>query len=269
MFTEKQQEQILDLIRDCGRLMLTAHGMSTVDAEVHFKPGAGNFVTDYDLAVQTKLIEGLSVIVPGARFFAEEKENSPALLKDSYCFIIDPIDGTTNFMHDMKASVISVALFYDERPVFGAVYDPYGGELFHAVAGKGAWCNGQPIRVSDRPMEEALVEFGSSPYDRQVLAKRSFAIAAALFDKCVDIRRSGSAALDLCFIAAGRAEIFFEARLSPWDYAAGLIIVNEAGGKLTTFSGEPVSLSAPSEVLCTSAVLYQAVKCEIEAVLHQ
>lgn len=267
MITENQCRQILELMRECGAFMRTAHNVDADASQIHIKPGPANFVTDYDVAVQTRLMENLSRIVPGANFFAEEKENSPALLKNAWCFIIDPIDGTTNFIHDMRASVISVGLFYDEKPVFGAVYDPYGDEMFYAVSGKGAFVNGRPIHVSSRPFAEALVCFGSAPYDRAVLAKQSFAIAAAMFDGCADIRRSGSAALDLCYLAAGRTEVFFEAVLSPWDYAAGSIILQEAGGKITDFSGAPVALGARSQVLGTNAVLHDQMQALINQII--
>ena len=165
-----------------------------------------------------------------------------------HAFIVDPIDGTTNFIKDYHASAISIALLDEGQVVIGVVYNPYLDEMFWAERGMGAFCNGERIHVSDQPLENGLVLFGASPYDKQ-LWKRSFELAYAYFEKALDIRRSGSAALDLCSIAAGRAEVYFELQLSPWDYAAGSLIVEEAGGVVTGIDGEPIQFERPSSIL--------------------
>ncbi len=256
MISEEKQQQILDIIRKSGALILSAHDLETRSDAITVKPGAANFVTEYDVRVQQTLIEALSGLFPGANFFAEEKENSAVSFQNAFCFVIDPIDGTTNFIHDMKCSAVSVALYYDGEPVFGAVYDPYLDEMFHASAGGGACLNGRPVSVSSRPLEKALVLFGTSPYNRDLYAKSTFDRVRNVFMKCADVRRSGSAALDVCYVACGRVDAYFEDILSPWDFAAGLLILNEAGGRMTSYAGEPPRAGEKTSALCTNKLLH-------------
>ena len=251
-----QTEGLYALMRQCGDVMRGAHAVEQREGEITEKPGSANFVTVYDVRVQEMLISGLSVLFPDAAFLAEEKENAAGQIQQGLCFVIDPIDGTTNFIHDMKCSTISVGLFDSGVPVCGAVLDPYRDELYTAVAGRGARLNGRPIRVSDRDLPHALVSFGSSPYDRLSNADRSFAVLKNIFLQCADIRRSGSAALDICFVACGRTDAFFEGVLSPWDFAAGGIILTEAGGRISDFSGAAIEPGKKSSVLCSNGSLH-------------
>lgn len=257
--TDSQLEQLFQLMRECGEIMKSAHSVENQKGSITSKYGTANFVTVFDVKVQNTLIEGIKSIVPGAKFFAEEKDNSSVDSGSGFCFIIDPIDGTTNFIHDMKASAISVGMLYDGEPVFGAILDPYRNELYHARKGEGAFLNGEKIHVSARALGEALTSFGTSPYNRDTLAKQSFALAGSLFEKTADIRRSGSAAIDIAFVACGRSDIFFEMILSPWDYAAGYVIVTEAGGKMTSFDSNMPSFGKPSSMLCTNGALHRQV----------
>ena len=145
-------------------------------------------------------------------------------------------------------SCISVAHVVNADVDFAIIYNPYLDELFWAVRGEGAYCNTKRIHVSEQPLNNGIVLFGTSPYDVD-LAKKSFDMAYSYFAKALDIRRSGSAALDLCAIAAGRAELYFEMILSPWDYAAGMLLVEEAGGIVTTMDGEKPALNRRSSIL--------------------
>ena len=214
--------KIVDLAREAGRIMLKYR-----DAAAHQKEGHFNFVTDADVAVQTFLKNELLSLLPGARFFAEEQDNDP--LTDAPTFVVDPIDGTLNFMRHRNMSAVSVGLLERRQPVLGVVCQPYAGEVFSAEAGKGAQLNGHNIAVSRTPFENAMVCFGTSPYDAD-LVNRSMDAARQFLVRAGDLRRSGSAAVDLCDIACGRADVFFELRLRPWDVAAGSLIVKEAGG---------------------------------------
>ena len=256
MLSEEQRRGIGALMRRAGETMLSAHAVENRPGEIKEKPGAANFVTVYDVAVQTQLINGLKELFPDAAFLAEESEESAGVPETGWCFVIDPIDGTTNFIHDMKCSAVSVGLFYNGKPAFGAVLDPYRNELYTAEPGRGAYLNGAPIHVSDRDMPHALVSFGSSPYDRAQTAERSFAVLKNVFLHSADIRRSGSAAVDICFVAAGRTDCFFEAVLSPWDFAAGGIILTEAGGRISDFSGAAIKPGKKSSVACTNGSLH-------------
>lgn len=242
-------EGILNIIRQAGKIMLRAHDMED-DGNVSAKPGTTNFVTVYDVAVQNFLIEHFSALLPDAVFFAEEKDNdADDALHAPFCFIIDPIDGTTNFIHNYRLSSISVALLSHGEVIFGAVYNPFNGELFHALRGSGAYLNERPIHVADRPLDVAVVAMGTVPYYRDTLGENTFAFARDLYFRGGDMRRLGSAALDMCGLAAGRNDVFCELMLSPWDYAAATLIVSEAGGYLTCTDGSPLRFDRPCPVL--------------------
>ena len=235
---------LIETVRECGQVILNADRSSI---EIDSKAGPANFVTEYDKKVQDLLEEKLTEIVPDAKFVGEE-ENSEKVTPIGKYFVVDPIDGTTNFIKDYHVSCISVALIENGKVEIGIVYNPYLDEMFWAQRGQGAYCNDSKIRVSNQPLSNGIVLFGTSPYYAE-LHEKSFETAFKYFKQALDIRRSGSAAIDLCSIAAGRAELYFELRLSPWDYAAGSLIVEEAGGVVTTVEGEPVSFDMPCSVL--------------------
>lgn len=240
-------DKIADAVRDCGKIMLEAVRTSDM---VDAKEGHANFVTTYDKKVQETLKEKLTEILPAAAFVGEE-DDIHASIQKGLAFIVDPIDGTTNFIKDYHVSAISVGLINDGRSYIGVVYNPYLDEMFTAERGKGAFLNGKPIHVSRNPLSEGIVLFGTAPYYEE-LSRKSFDLAYEYFRQALDIRRSGSAAIDLCSIAAGRAEIYFELRLSPWDYAAGSLIVEEAGGVVTTVDGGEITFERPCSVLAAN-----------------
>ena len=236
--------QMEALIREAGAIMRSVPDEVRNNPEC--KEGSANFVTAYDVKVQEFLKAGLSRLFPDAHFFAEEDGESEQTIGEGYTFIIDPIDGTTNFMCGYDHSAVSVGLLLDGVPVFGGIYDPYRDEYYSAVKGKGATRNGFPIRVSERPVTRGIVAIGSAPYRKDTLAETMLAMTADLFRTFADFRRSGSAALDICHVASGQLDAFCEPILSPWDYAAGSVILSEAGGISTNFAGKPLDLSAPS-----------------------
>ncbi len=246
---ERLQKEIEKIMRECGGIMLGATRNSSM---VTAKEGHANFVTTYDKSIQTKLRDELLRLMPEAVFVGEEEDVHPGIY-EGYAFVVDPIDGTTNFIRDYKQSCISVALLYKGEQKMGLVYNPYLDEMFTARQGEGAYLNGQRIRVSGLPVEQGIVIFGTSPYYKE-LNRKTFDMAFIYFQQALDIRRSGSSALDLCSIAAGRAEVFFELRLSPWDYAAGSLIVTEAGGIVTTAEGDPISFDRNCSILATNGV---------------
>lgn len=237
-------EAICKLMRDCGK---SIRDIDRTTLLINAKAGHANFVTDCDKRVQDQLMSGLLDLMPDAHFIGEEGSAQEFSSKGKY-FIVDPIDGTTNFIKDFHASSISVALIVDGVAELGAIYNPYLDEMFTAMLGQGAFCNGKRIHVSSESLENGLVIFGTSPYNQE-LSKRSFELAYSYFKKAIDIRRTGSAALDLCSVAAGRAELFFELSLSPWDYAAGALIVEEAGGIVTDIDGNSIDYSRKSSIL--------------------
>ena len=242
-------EAICELMRECGQIVKNADRRNL---HVDSKAGHANFVTEYDRKVQDRLRCGLLKTMPDAHFIGEEG-SSQAFSPSGAFFIVDPIDGTTNFIRDYHASSISVALVVDGAAELGVVYNPYLDEMFTAQRGRGAFCNGNRLHVSSEPLENGLVIFGTSPYNEE-LSERSFKLAYSYFRKSIDVRRTGSAALDMCSVAAGRAELFFELSLSPWDYAAGALIVEEAGGIVTDIDGNALVYGRKSSVLARNKV---------------
>lgn len=235
--------QICDLVRKCGELIKNADRKAM---KIQEKEGRANLVTEYDKKVQEILRAGLKEIVPDAGFIGEEEEKH-TFSESGKFFIVDPIDGTTNFIKDYHMSCISVAMIEDGKGKIGVVYNPYLDEMYYAQKGCGAYCNGERIHVSDDDLENGLVLFGSSPYHEE-LSKKTFEMVYDYYLKALDVRRSGSAALDLCTVAIGRAELFFELILSPWDYAAGGLILEEAGGIITDMDGNPIVYDRPCSV---------------------
>jgi len=237
------QKALEGIIRHAGEIMLGAHD----DFKVTSKPGTANFVTEYDILVQNYLKESLTALLPEASFVGEEDDIHKE--QSGLRWVVDPIDGTTNFMHGLGQSCISVALCEGSGTGLGMVYQPYRDEIYFAEKNKGAFLNGEEIYVSSRPADEAVILFGTMPYVRS-LAPRTFKVMAECFDFCADVRRSGCAAQDLVSVAAGRAEGYFELRLSPWDFAAGMLIATEAGAWITDADGNPLDNRHPSSVLC-------------------
>ena len=255
----EREKMLIDILCRAGEIMLSAHlEEDNSDGAVSEKSGSAgaNFVTKYDLAVQEFLMGEIKKNIPEAVFIAEEKENDPEVLMADACFVIDPIDGTKNFINNYRHSCISLAMISKGETVFGAIYDPYMREMFTAERGKGAYLNEKPMHVSDRPIETAIVAFGTSPYYKDTLADKTFGFLRDVFFVASDIRRTGSAALDLAYLAAGRNDMFFEFILSPWDYAAGALLVTEAGGVITDINGKSMSLSSPSSVFAANAKIH-------------
>lgn len=236
-------------VYECGQMLKEAdRSRVRIDA----KEGHANFVTTYDKRLQEELQKRLQRIVPESVFVGEE-EDLHASIEKGVAFIVDPIDGTTNFIKDYQCSCISVGMTVDGAQSVGIVYQPYLDEMFLAERGKGAYRNGERIHVSDQPLKNGVVLFGTAPYYEE-LSEKSFAMAYEYFRKSLDVRRSGSAAIDLCNVACGRAELYFELLLSPWDYAAGSLIVEEAGGKVTTVEGTPLSFNQPCSLKATNGI---------------
>ena len=243
-------EKIKNIVLEAAKIMREAHIERN---DITAKEGDGNFVTRYDVAVQEYLIKHLSAAFPDAAFFAEEKEDN--VLTDAPTFIIDPIDGTKNFILDYRHSAISVALCERKQAVAAAVYDPYGDELFYAEKGEGAFLlrgNAEfKLAVPPCSLKNAVTTFGTTPYRKADTWQVTSALFAEAFVRTTDMRRSGSAALDLAYVAAGRTNLFFELTLSPWDYAAGLLLVEEAGGVISNEEGRALTF-APAMVVAGS-----------------
>ena len=221
------REELEAIMRQAGQIILAAHDG---DLAISEKAGTANFVTEYDVKVQRFLKERLLALRPEAHFVGEEEDARDDVLHGE-AFIVDPIDGTSNFIFNLRSSAVSVAYLKDGEVVTAAAYNPYQDKLFYAEKGCGADCNGRRIHVSERRLKDSLVCFGSSPYYSE-LYDVTFYLARKLQEAALDLRRSGSAVIDLCEVAQGHAGLLFEMKLSPWDYAASSLIITEAGGKL-------------------------------------
>ncbi|MDX5422854.1 MAG: inositol monophosphatase [Hymenobacteraceae bacterium] len=196
--------------------------------------GVNDLVSYVDKQAEEKLVEGLRKLLPEAGFITEE--NTDNTRGERYNWVVDPLDGTTNFMHNLSIYSVSVALMDGDEVVLGCVYEPSRDECFWAYKGGGAFCNDSKIQVSDAPaLKDGLVATGF-PYHDFGLTQQYLQILGSFMSKSHGVRRLGSAAIDLVYVAAGRFEGFFEYNLNPWDVAAGALIVQEAGGKVTKFT---------------------------------
>ena len=217
----------------CGEMILDRSAIHTTS-----KTSSRDVVTQYDVAVQSALVDELHRAFPEAEFVAEEDPTRTAAA-GKVVFVIDPIDGTMNFVKNFHHSCISIGCLMDGQPVAAVVYDPYKKELFHAGRGMGAFLNEESIHVTEDDLADTLVLFGTSPY-HPAATEQTFRMAHRMYSRSLDVRRMGAAALDLCYIACGRAGLFFEMQLSLWDYAAGVLILMEAGGVAMKLDGSPL-----------------------------
>lgn len=244
-----QASDLVPLVKEAAKLFENRNAASAIRVK-----GVADFVTAVDTSVQAMIQQDLQQRYPDIQFLGEEKDNSAINRKGTY-WVLDPVDGTTNLIHDYHASVISLALMVEGVPSVGIIYDPYTKELFTAERGHGAFLNGEPIHVSKaQKMCECLIAFGPTPY-RKELADQTFAMLKNVFLDVHDIRRSGSAALDLAYTACGRADGFFERELHLWDFAAGMLLVREAGGVVTDYSGATLDVPLVSDVCAANPAI--------------
>jgi myo-inositol-1(or 4)-monophosphatase len=203
------------------------------------KEGVNNLVTEADHASEKAIIEVIKSKFPDHYILSEE---AGEIVQDStYKWIIDPIDGTVNFAHGIPLNCVSIGVEHNNQMILGAVYNPHMNEFFLAEKGKGATLNDKSIRVSKETEVIKACLVTGFPYTYINIPNGPLEIFSSLIRKGVPVRRLGSAAIDLCWVAAGRFDGFYEHKLESWDSAAGFIIVEEAGGKVTDFDGNPFS----------------------------
>ena len=218
-------------------------------------------VTQIDLRSEKAIVDLVRRRFPDHTFLAEEsaharKGDLGRSRPGRFRWVIDPLDGTVNYLHRIPLSCVSVAVETGGVVLAGGVYDPFRDELFLAERGKGATLNGRTLRVSDEPrLSQALLITGF-PYDHRRWARLYLSVLEAFLKKCQDVRRLGSAAIDLAWISAGRADGFWEYKLNPWDVAAGLLLVQEAGGRVSDFSGGPFLLDRTGETLASNGKIH-------------
>jgi myo-inositol-1(or 4)-monophosphatase len=222
---------LVQALQEAGGMMRKGLG------RVSFKyKGPTDLLTEVDRNSQAAILKRIARAFPDHGWLAEEEADSRP---GRFRWVIDPLDGTTNFAHSNPNCCVSIALVEGRTPLLGGIYDPFRKEMFLAERRKGAQLNGRPIRVSKTStLSESLLVTGFA-YDRQKRAAYYTGIYARFMRRCHDVRRSGSAALDLAWTACGRYDGYWEFRLNPWDVAAGRLLVEEAGGKVTDFEGRP------------------------------
>ena len=208
--------------------------------------GHADYVTEVDTSaeavIQHELSTALASDFPDLRVLGEESWRDEPLPRE-LAFVVDPLDGTTNFLHGLPVYSVSIAAIYDASPIIGVVLDIPHGELFSAVRGFGARVNGAPIRVSDiSDPSRALIGTGF-PFGAHAEVERYARQFTPVARAAAGIRRAGSAAIDLAWLATGRFDAFWELRLNPWDIAAGVLLVEEAGGRVTSISGTPANIA--------------------------
>ncbi|MBQ8157976.1 MAG: inositol monophosphatase [Prevotella sp.] len=241
---------LINIVIEASRLM------QTEEFSISQKDGAANIVTTSDIAVQEYLCQKLSELLPGSGFICEEEDIHD--VKHEYLWIIDPIDGTANYSRGIRECAICVGLWHSGSMELGAVYLPRTDELFTAQRGKGAFLQhpktGQAkeqLHVSGRPFENSILCTALPVYHKEY-AEVCSRIIQEVFMECNDIRRFGAAAPELCYLAMGRIELYLEYLLSPWDFAAASLIVEEAGGTLCDREGKPLDPTKPSGVIAAN-----------------
>jgi len=235
-------KRLEEALREAGELFLKGY---RAPKEVRHK-GTVDLVTQYDVAIEERLIKRLGELFPKYQVVGEE--SGDAEKRPQKAIYLDPIDGTTNFVHTIPFCAISLGVWEENTPIAAAVYNPVLDELFVAQKGAGAFLNGQQLAVSDTAdLQQSLLATGF-PYTK-VNKGRDYRWVlqsmANLLPHTQDIRRLGSAALDLCYVARGIYDGFYECNLKPWDVAAGILLVEEAGGRVSDWRGEPYRLGDP------------------------
>lgn len=235
--------RVIDIVKEASKLMM-------MDFVVEQKGNESNYVTSADVNVQHYLEEHLVSLISGSVFLGEEEEKKAS--DSEYVWVVDPIDGTSNFVRRLNASVISVGLVKEGIPYIGVIYDPYRDEMYAAERGKGAYMNGEPICVSNRDFRHAHLCAAASIYNKDY-AKPCFNIIQRVFFESDDFRRFGAAALEMAYLAAGHVELYFEMRLFPWDMAAAVVLIEEAGGYVEILHEEGLPLDRPAGIIAANS----------------
>lgn len=228
--------------------------------------GKNDFVSHVDKESERRIVEGLTKMLPEAGFIAEEQTSTK--VGERFNWIIDPLDGTTNYIHGLPPHAISIALQENGKTVVGVVYEICLDECFYSWQGGAAYCNGKEIHVSGAPtVADSLVATGFPYYDFSRMPQ-FFKTLEYFMQNSHGLRRIGSAATDLAYVAAGRFEAFYEYGLKPWDVAAGAFLVQQAGGKVSDYSGKDNYLFG-GEIIATNGKIYKEFQNVIGGLMNQ
>lgn len=236
-----------DLARQAGSLLMSFFGKVTIEYK-----GEADLVTKADRASESLIVEHIRQFWPDHDLIGEEGSRTET--GSDYRWYVDPLDGTTNFAHGYPVFCVSLGLDFRGERIAGVVYDPNRDEMFAAAKGSGTILNGKPAQVSKTArLKESLIATGFPSHKRHKNPNINFYHQLTL--RSHGVRRAGSAALDLCYVACGRYDAFWEFNLNPWDTAAGVLIVQEAGGKVTNFSGQPFTIDS-RQVMASNTILH-------------
>jgi len=246
-----------EVVREAGQLLLER--FRTALAVSH--KGVVNLVTEMDLAAEEWIVRRIREAFPDHSILAEECHNDRR--RQAVTWVIDPLDGTTNYAHGYPVFSVSIGLEIAGELEWGAVFDPIRNELYTARLSCGSYCNDAPLEVSKvASLGSSLLATGF-PYDIRTSRRNNLSNFCAFALRSQGVRRSGSAALDLCHVASGRLDGFWELKLNPWDCAAGYLIVREAGGMVTNFQGRPGSIYE-GEVIASNGLIHQEMMAVLE-----
>ncbi|HOP62266.1 MAG TPA: inositol monophosphatase family protein [Spirochaetota bacterium] len=249
---EELSEFAIELCRNAGKILIS--GFRSKKTQISYKSRT-DMVTNIDRESEEFIVSEIKSSYPEHSIIAEEGSRKDS--EGNYTWYIDPLDATNNYAHGIPFFCISIGVYSsaDKKIVSGAVYDPYHDEMFHSWNGGGAFCNGEKIHVSDTAdIGIALLATGF-PYAKEDMAKNNSGQFNAFLPNIQGIRRIGSAALDLCYLASGRIDGYWEPMLHPWDTAAGSLIVTEAGGLVTKYDGATFDPEFP-EILASNGILH-------------
>jgi myo-inositol-1(or 4)-monophosphatase len=250
MIMEQLKEVLLDATKEGGKIIQQYFNGAF---SVSHKEGINNLVTEVDKLAEQKIIDIIRKAFPAHSILSEEV--GELAQESEYQWIIDPIDGTVNFAHGIPICCVSIGLLKDGHLILGAVYNPMMNELFFAEKGKGATLNGKPISVSKKTDFEKAFLVTGFPYKWPDGAEHPIKVFERMVLEGLPVRRLGSAAIDLCWVACGRFDGFWEYNLSAWDVAAGYLLVEEAGGKITDFNGKPYNVF-DKQTLATNGLIH-------------
>jgi myo-inositol-1(or 4)-monophosphatase len=255
---EQELEAMIAVAKEAGAFIQKERAHFSYD-RVEVK-GLNDLVSYVDKTAEKMIVDGLSKIRTDAGFIVEE---NTATTKKEYNWIVDPLDGTTNFVHGIPCYAVSIALEYKGEIIAGVVYEVSRNECFSAAKGKGAFLNGSPIKVSARKtLSDSLIATGFPIYNFSRLENYTGALIHFM-KHTHGVRRIGAAAADLCYLACGRVDAFFEYNLNPWDVAAGALIIKEAGGTVNDFKGGNDWLFG-KEIACTNGFLHEEFNAVIQ-----
>lgn len=242
----------IDLARESGAILKKGFGTSF---EIESKDGKHDLVTEYDKRVEDFIISSIRKKYPTHRILAEES-GQLGDLDDGFCWIIDPLDGTVNFAHNIPMFAVSIALATREKIHCGVVYNPMVEELFHAQVGQGAYLNDKKIQVTDTNILTMATVATGFPYNVAENPLHCIDQFAHIAKLGIPIRRIGSAAIDMAYVAAGKFDAFWEVILNPWDFAAGALLIQEAKGLVTNLEGRSIDYFKRGSIVATNTLLH-------------